>query len=371
MAETDFGLAPNGADADAVEPGSPPMVTFEGVTKIFTTRKAAKPTFKALDNVSYTVPSGAITGIIGRSGAGKSTLIRLVNGLERPSEGKVIVDGTDVSGMDEASLRRVRRSIGMIFQHFNLLSSRTVYDNVAMPLEIAGMSKTDIKARIEPLIEMVGLSDRRSHYPAQLSGGQKQRVGIARALATRPKLLLSDEATSALDPETTHQILELIKTINRDLGLTVLLITHEMEVVKAVTSRVAVMDEGRIVEQGLTFDVFTRPSNETTRTLLAALPGGSLPDWIGRRVYPVAKGNDEALVRLTFFGATADQPLVSRLMQAIDAPVNIIAGTVDEIAGEPYGILVVSYSSAPEIMTRANAFFQETGLMAEVIGYVA
>ena len=347
------------------------MVAFKNVSKTFAGRGKNRPSFKALDDVTYSVPAGAITGIIGRSGAGKSTLVRLVNGLEKPSEGRVIVDGADVSAMDEAALRKVRREIGMVFQHFNLLSSRTVYDNVAMPLEIAGMSKQDIKARIEPLIDLVGLSDRTRHYPAQLSGGQKQRVGIARALATRPKLLLSDEATSALDPETTHQILDLLRTINRDLGLTVLLITHEMEVVKAVTSRVAVMNNGRIVEAGRTFDVFTQPAHDTTRTLLAALPGGSLPDWIGRRVYAVSKGNDNVLVRLIFFGETADQPLVAGLNERLKSPVNIIAGTVDEIAGDPYGSLVVSYSAAADVMATANAFFAETGLKAEVIGYVA
>ncbi len=348
-----------------------PMVSFENVTKSFNSRETGKRAFKALDDVSYSVPRGAITGIIGRSGAGKSTLVRLVNGLEKPSAGRVIVDGTEVSALDEVALRSVRRSIGMIFQHFNLLSSRTVYDNVAMPLEIAGVGKQEIRKRIEPLIDLVGLSERTRHYPAQLSGGQKQRVGIARALASEPKLLLSDEATSALDPETTQQILELLKTINRDLGLTVLLITHEMEVVKAVTSRVAVMDNGRIAESGRTFDVFTAPQHETTRSMLAALPGGSLPDWIGRQVISEPKPGCDALLRLRFFGETADQPLVSRLMAELGSPVNIIAGTVDEIAGEPYGTLYVAYSADPAVMKKAEHFYARTGLNAEVVGYVA
>ncbi|MBB4120670.1 methionine ABC transporter ATP-binding protein [Martelella radicis] len=366
MAEHVSGLA----ERSVAEPGSP-MVSFENVTKTFNSRETGRKAFRALDNISYSVPRGAITGIIGRSGAGKSTLVRLVNGLERPSEGRVIVDGTDVAALDEVALRSVRRSIGMIFQHFNLLSSRTVYDNVAMPLEIAGMAKQDIKKRIEPLIDLVGLSERTRHYPAQLSGGQKQRVGIARALASEPKLLLSDEATSALDPETTQQILGLLKTINRDLGLTVLLITHEMEVVKAVTSRVAVMDKGQIVESGRTFDVFTAPENETTRSMLAALPGGSLPDWIGRQVIADPKPGCNALLRLRFFGETADQPLVSRLMTVLASPVNIIAGTVDEIAGEPYGTLYVAYSADPAVMQKADQFYAQTGLNAEVVGYVA
>ncbi len=366
MAEHVSGLA----DRPVVETGSP-MVSFENVTKSFNSRETGRVAFRALDNVSYSVPRGAITGIIGRSGAGKSTLVRLVNGLERPSEGRVIVDGTDVAALSEVELRSVRRSVGMIFQHFNLLSSRTVYDNVAMPLEIAGMEKQDIKRRIEPLIDLVGLTERARHYPAQLSGGQKQRVGIARALASEPKLLLSDEATSALDPETTQQILALLKTINRDLGLTVLLITHEMEVVKAVTSRVAVMDKGQIVESGRTFDVFTAPQNDITRSMLSALPGGSLPDWIGRQVIAAPQPGARALLRLRFFGETADQPLVSRLMAELDSPVNIIAGTVDEIAGEPYGTLYVAYSAEPAVMQKADQFYARTGLNAEVVGYVA
>ncbi|WP_176084356.1 methionine ABC transporter ATP-binding protein [Martelella sp. HB161492] len=347
------------------------MVRFDAVSKVFAGSSRSKKPFTALDKVSYSVPHGAITGIIGRSGAGKSTLIRLVNGLEKPSEGTVTVDGTVVSALDERALRNVRRSIGMIFQHFNLLSSRTVYDNVAMPLEIAGMSRSAIKARIEPLIDMVGLAEMMRRYPSELSGGQKQRVGIARALATEPSLLLSDEATSALDPETTQQILDLLKRINQELGLTVLLITHEMEVVKAVTSEVAVMDKGRIVESGRTFDVFTRPEHPVTKVLLASLPGADLPNWIGRRVHAQPEAGDNMLVRLTFFGATADQPLVVRLAAEIGAPVNIIAGTVDEIAGDPYGSLVVSYSADRAVVARASAFFSETGLLSEVIGYVA
>ncbi len=198
----------------------------------------------------------------GAQGAGKSTLIRLVNGLETLTSGRVLVDGVDVSRLDEQGLRQLRRSIGMIFQHFNLLASRTAYDNVALPLEIAGVSRQDIKKKVQPLLELVGLGDKANRYPAELSGGQKQRVGIARALATEPKLLLSDEATSALDPETTQSILELLQKINSELNLTVLLITHEMEVVKTIASQVAVIDKGLIVESGRTFDVFTAAKHE-------------------------------------------------------------------------------------------------------------
>lgn len=345
-----------------------PMVAFEGVTKHFGGAQG-QPAFTALAGVDYIVPRGSITGIIGRSGAGKSTLIRLVNGLEIPSSGKVLVDGVDVGALDDAALRALRREIGMIFQHFNLLSSRTVHDNIALPLEIAGLDRKTIDHRVRPLMELVGLSDKADRYPAELSGGQKQRVGIARALATEPKLLLSDEATSALDPETTQSILELLKTINRDLGLTVLLITHEMEVVKTIASQVAVIDRGLIVEHGRTFDVFTAPKHETTQALLSASIGAKLPEWIRSDLKAVPSPGDRALVRLIFFGETAFQPLTARLVAELGADVNILAGAIDDIAGEPFGSLVVSYPADPATLARAQRFYTETGLTTEVIGY--
>lgn len=345
-----------------------PMITFEGVTKRFGEGTEA---FTALDGIDMTVNRGAITGIIGRSGAGKSTLIRLVNGLEKATSGQVVVDGTEVGGLNDAGLRGLRREVGMIFQHFNLLSSRTAFDNVALPLEIAGLDRKAIRAKVGPLLDLVGLGDKAMRYPSELSGGQKQRVGIARALATSPKLLLSDEATSALDPETTQSILALLKQINAELGLTVLLITHEMEVVKTIASHVAVIDKGRIVEQGPTFDVFTAPQHETTRILLSSTLGTSLPEWLrsGLKAEPAA--GDRILVRLTFFGATAFQPLTARLVTEIGGDVNILAGAIEEIAGEPFGTLVVSYPATPEILDRANRFYAETGLSTEVLGYVA
>lgn len=346
------------------------MVAFEGVTKQFGGRDG-QSAFTALDGVDLTVPKGAITGIIGRSGAGKSTLIRLVNGLELPSTGKVLVDDVDVAGLSDAGLRMLRRSVGMIFQHFNLLASRTVYDNIALPLEIAGFDRAAIKARVAPLMDLVGLGDKAGRYPAELSGGQKQRVGIARALATEPKLLLSDEATSALDPETTQSILDLLKTINRDLDLTVLLITHEMEVVKAIASHVAVIDKGRIVENGRTFDVFTQPQHATTQAMLAGLTGSKLPIWITSRLHDSQQGAERVYVRLIFFGETSEQPLVSGLISELGVEVNILAGTIDEIAGEPYGALVVSYPAKADILARAEQFFARTGLKTEVLGYGA
>ena len=346
------------------------MVAFEAVTKRFG-GTGSQPAFTALDGVDLTVPRGGITGIIGRSGAGKSTLIRLVNGLEKATSGRVVVDGVEVGGLGEGGLRDLRRQVGMIFQHFNLLSSRTAFDNVALPLEIAGVDRQAIRERVTPLLDLVGLGDKAGRYPAELSGGQKQRIGIARALATEPKLLLSDEATSALDPETTQSILALLKTINRDLGLTVLLITHEMEVVKTIASQVAVIDRGQIVEHGRTFEVFTTPKHETTRALLSAAVGAKLPEWIGPDLKQEPGPGDRALVRLIFFGETAFQPLTARLVAEIGPDVNILAGAIDEIAGEPYGSLVVSYPADPATLERAARFYAETGLATEVLGYGA
>jgi len=344
------------------------MVTFERVTKRF---GAGEQVFAALDGVDMTVGRGEITGIIGRSGAGKSTLIRLVNGLEKASSGRVVVDGVEVGGLNEAGMRGLRREVGMIFQHFNLLSSRTAFDNVGLPLEIAGLDRAAIRAKVEPLLDLVGLADKAGRYPSELSGGQKQRVGIARALATSPKLLLSDEATSALDPETTQSILALLKRINAELGLTVLLITHEMEVVKTIATRVAVIDRGRIVEQGRTFDIFTAPQHETTRSLLSATVGTGLPEWLRTGLKVERSAGDRVLVRLIFFGATAFQPLTARLVAEIGGDVNILAGAIEEIAGEPFGTLVVAYPATPEILARADRFYAATGLSTEVLGYVA
>jgi D-methionine transport system ATP-binding protein len=357
---------PNATGHEAAQ--TDPMVMFERVTKRFGNDEKS---FAALEGVDLTVGRGEITGIIGRSGAGKSTLVRLVNGLEKASAGRVVVDGTEVGALSETGLRSLRREVGMIFQHFNLLSSRTAYDNVALPLEIAGFDRAAIREKVGPLLELVGLSDRASHYPAELSGGQKQRVGIARALATSPKLLLSDEATSALDPETTQSILALLKRINAELGLTILLITHEMEVVKTIASHVAVIDAGRIVEQGRTFDIFTAPQHETTRILLSATSGTALPEWLRTDLKPEPAPGDRILVRLTFLGATAFQPLTARLVNEVGDNVNILAGAIEDIAGEPFGTLVVAYPATPETIERANRFYAATGLSTEVLGYVA
>lgn len=257
-------------------------ITFDKVGKAFAGSGGQAVT--ALEDVTLRIGPGAICGIIGRSGAGKSTLLRMVNGLERPTSGTVTVAGHDVGRARGSALRAIRREVGMIFQHFNLLASRTVFGNIALPLEIAGMASGSIRARVEDLIARVGLDGLRDRYPAELSGGQKQRVGIARALATQPKVLLSDEATSALDPETTQTVLRLLADINRDLGLTILLITHEMAVVRDIASDMAVIDGGRIVEAGPTYDVFVHPRHATTRSFLSGVTGITLPRFVANRM---------------------------------------------------------------------------------------
>ena len=274
-------------------------------------------------------------GVIGRSGAGKSTLIRLVNGLEKPTTGRVIVDGADIAVLPETALRHARRSIGMIFQHFNLLSSRTAAENIALPLEVAGFDKAAIHGRVEELLALVGLSDKHNRYPAELSGGQKQRVGIARALATKPKVLLSDEATSALDPETTRSILDLLARINAELGLTIVLITHEMAVIRSIAREVAVIEGGRIVEKGNVFDVFTRPQHEVTRSFLADETGRTLPAYIANRLQTEPTGTGKPSSASAFAALTPRTRFwrVSRANCNIEA--NILAGSVDEIAGPP------------------------------------
>jgi len=341
-------------------------ISFEAVGKAF-----AKPgggTVHALEDVSLRVEPGSITGIIGRSGAGKSTLLRMVNGLERPTSGRVLVGAHDVGTARGRALRDIRRDVGMIFQHFNLLASRTVAGNIAMPLEIAGVAKSEITARVAELVERVGLSQQANRYPAELSGGQKQRVGIARALATKPKVLLSDEATSALDPETTQTVLSLLKDINRDLGLTVLLITHEMAVVRDIASHVAVIDGGRIVEHGPTHDVFIAPKHATTRSFLSGVTGVKLPAFVKSRLQDTPSESGEEVIRVTFFGQHATDPMLAKLTGELGIEVNILAGAVEEIGSHPFGNLLVSLPAARG--EEARRYLQDHNLNTEVLGYV-
>jgi len=347
-----------------------PIIAFANVSKVYPARNESAQVV-ALDDIDLQVPEGAIVGVIGKSGAGKSTLIRLINGLERPSHGHVLVNGTDVTALDERGLRRARRSIGMIFQHFNLLSSRTAFENIALPLEIAGFATSEIAGVVEPLLAMVGLSDKRDRYPAELSGGQKQRVGIARALATKPKVLLSDEATSALDPETTDQILSLLKTINAELKLTIVFITHEMSVVKKLADRVAVLESGRIVEQGTTFEVFANPRHATTRRFVGSIAGGHVPEWLLAKLRPQRLAGDSAVLHVGFVARGADQPVLSRLARNLGIDVNILHGQVETIAGHPFGSLFISVLAEPEILRATIAELRAGQNTVEHLGYVS
>lgn len=360
-------LAP-GARPLAAEPD--PLIRFQDVGKTYPGRRGQQAV-TALSGIDLSVPAGAIVGVIGRSGAGKSTLIRLVNGLEKATAGRLLIEGEDVTALNEAGWRRRRRQIGMIFQHFNLLSSRTVFDNVALPLEIAGTPKAAIAAKVEKLLALVGLADKQGRYPAELSGGQKQRVGIARALATDPKVLLCDEATSALDPETTKSILALLKQVNRELGLTILLITHEIPVIKEICDRVAVIEGGRIVEEGETFSVFTAPQHPTTARFVEAVTGVELPAHLQGRIRQQARPGDALVLRVTFTGVNATAPVISRLSSVVGVDVNILAGRIDAIAGRPFGSLLVSVPASEPESGAVLAALKTLDLKAEVIGHVS
>ncbi|GJD47338.1 Methionine import ATP-binding protein MetN [Methylobacterium crusticola] len=360
------------ADLSGALGGGDALVRLEGVAKTYAARRGAAQV-TALDGIDLSLRRGRVLGVIGRSGAGKSTLIRLVNGLERPSRGRVIVGDAEISALSESALRRERRGIGMIFQHFNLLSARTAAGNVALPMEVAGYDRAAIRARVAELLDLVGLGAQANRYPAELSGGQKQRVGIARALATNPKVLLSDEATSALDPETTHQILDLLGRINRELGLTILLITHEMSVIRAIAHEVAVLDGGRIADSGDVFDVFTRPQAPITRTFLDRETGRALPPVLAGRLRPGAgddtgRPGDQAVLRITFRGPHATDPVVAHLARDAGIEAGILSGTVDEIAGRPFGTLVVGVPATAGTVARTEAFLRKRGLDVEVLG---
>ena len=329
---------------------------------------------EALKGIDLNVAPGEVFGVIGRSGAGKSSLVRTINLLNRPVRGSVRVDGRELTALNDADLRAARQGIGMIFQHFNLLSSRTVYDNVALPLELAGLRPAEIKARVEPLLDLVGLASLRDRYPAQISGGQKQRVGIARALANRPKVLLSDEATSALDPETTRSILALLQQINREFGLSVVLITHEMQVIKQLAQQVAVIDHGRIVEQGAVLDVFTRPQHETTRSLLEDIAPQQLPESVLARIRALMQDGqpqESQLLRLAFAGEdSADQPLLSQVIRRFGIDLSIVHGQVDEIQGRPFGSLAVLARGARESLAAAVAHLRGAGVLVQEVAHV-
>ncbi len=322
----------------------------------------------AINGVSLSVARGEILGIIGRSGAGKSTLIRCVNGLEKPDAGSILIEGREITGLGEDALRPLRRRIGMVFQHFNLLSAKTVAENIALPLKIAGKPKAERARRVAELLELVGLSDKAKHYPAQLSGGQKQRVGIARALAAEPAVLLSDEATSALDPETTQSILALLKDINTKLGLTILLITHEMEVIRRIADRVIVLDHGAIAEEGPVWKVFANPLSPVTQSMLQVLTPELPAVWRDQ----LEKSGALAVLKVKLSGAAAKGAFFNDVTVTTGLVPQLIHGGMDTIQGEPVGTLFISLPAEDKAKFDAAITYLNTHADAtEVLGYVS
>ncbi|AEV60293.1 methionine ABC transporter ATP-binding protein [Pseudomonas ogarae] len=342
-------------------------VRFIGLGKTY---NGAQGPVAALQGIDLAIQRGEVFGIIGRSGAGKSSLIRTINRLEQPTSGRVLIDQIDIGEFDEERLVELRRRIGMIFQHFNLMSAKTVWQNVELPLKVAGVPKEQRQRKVRELLELVGLQGKHKAYPAQLSGGQKQRVGIARALVHDPQILLCDEATSALDPETTQSILGLLREINQRLGLTIVLITHEMAVIREVCDRVVVLEQGRIVEQGPVWEVFGNPQHEVSRTLLAPLQH-AIPEELQNRLQVQPASADAATVlRLQFTGIDREEPDLAALFSALGGRVRLLHGGIERIQGHGLGqlLLAVSGSSwgAEELRQRAGNWAQQV----EVLGYV-
>lgn len=324
----------------------------------------------ALKDINLHIARGEIVGVVGKSGAGKSTLIRCVNLLERPTTGTVEVAGQDLMVMSPAELMIARRQLGMIFQHFNLLQSATVYDNIALPLTLARHSRQDIERTILPLLELVELSDKRFNYPGQLSGGQKQRVAIARALANNPKVLLCDEATSSLDPQTTRSILALLDNINRQMGLTILLITHEMDVVKQICDRVAILEKGEIVEQATTTDFFIRPETAYAAALSQSSFHHELPEVIQQQLVSQAVAASSPLLRILFQGDRAQEALISNVVQHFGLEINILQANIELIHKQIWGIMIVEIVNRNDKFSAAIKYLESNGLIVELLGYL-
>ncbi|WOG30434.1 methionine ABC transporter ATP-binding protein [Endozoicomonas sp. 8E] len=343
------------------------MIELKNLTKVF---KAGGKEVRALDGINLSVPEGSIYGVIGSSGAGKSTLIRCVNMLEHPSLGQVIVDGQDLTQLAGKGLRLARHNIGMIFQHFNLLSSRTVYQNIALPLELAGASKQEIEAAVAPLLDLTGLKEKRDSYPSQLSGGQKQRVAIARALASKPRVLLCDEATSALDPQTTRSILALLKDINRELKITVLIITHEMDVVKTICDRVAILSHGQLIEENDVESFFLNPETELAREFVRSAIHEKPAAEVESRFQSQPTEGSRPVVRITFVGQRVVEPLITRAAKQFGTDFVILQADIETVHGKSMGFLMVEIMGE-ESDVEASMKFLKDNVQVEVLGYVS
>ena len=326
------------------------LIRLSGVTKSFPARATSAPPVVAVDDVSLEVSAGEICGIIGYSGAGKSTVLRLVNALEKPTSGAVEIDGRDITRLGERELRTLRGDIGMIFQQFNLFDSRTVAGNVAYPLEVAGRPRRQVDARVAELLHFVGLADKAKSYPEQLSGGQKQRVGIARALATNPRILLADEATSALDPDTTHEVLALLKRINKEFGITILVITHEMDVIRTIADHVVVMEAGRIIERGSVFDVLSSPREPATRKFVASIID-DVPR--GDQLRILRERHPGRIVTFTLRDGDVAQADVFETLTAHGIRFELIHGGINDFGGRVFGHLTLSLTGESDAVARA------------------
>lgn len=327
------------------------MIEFHQVSKVF---ESGGNKVEALKDVSLTVEKGDIFGVIGFSGAGKSTLIRTVNLLEYPTSGDVIVGGENLAKLQPHDIRKAKKDIGMIFQHFNLINSKNVFHNVAMPLLLSGYNKKSIEDRVYEVLRFVGLEEKAKSYPDQLSGGQKQRVGIARALATNPSILLCDEPTSALDPDTTKSILDLLKRVNEEYKITILLITHEMEVIKQICNRVAVMEAGQVIESGDVYQIFAHPKTATTRKFIKSVVRDEVPDSVYRQLR--GSNNFGRIFKINFFGANSGQPIISKTAKLYKVEINILFGNITELQGIPFGNLIVELIGEDYEMKRAIEF---------------
>ena len=342
-----------------------PIIELNDIYKTFTD---GKKSFNAVEAASVSIEKGEIFGIIGFSGAGKSTLVRTINLLGRPTSGSVTVRGKDFLSLSPKELREERKTIGMIFQHFNLMKSRTVFSNVAFPLKRSGLSKDEIAKKVRDLLALVEIEDKENVYPSQLSGGQKQRVAIARALANNPDILLCDEATSALDPTTTRSILALLKKLNKELGLTIVIITHQMEVIKEICSKVAVMENGKIVEQGEVFDIFASPKDEVTKRFIRSTSSLTKIEQLITEDSPVVKlAPDEILARFTFKEKNVSEPIISAMSRLYEITINIIFADVEIVQDAPIGGTVAIVSGKEDVVKRALAHIEQQGVGVEVL----
>ena len=330
------------------------IIQLKNISKTFVTDKGE---FKALENINLDISRGSIYGIIGMSGAGKSTLVRCINYLEVPTEGAVVIDGKELGSLTEKGLREERKSIGMIFQHFNLLQQKNVIDNVSFPLRINGVNKKDAHKRAAELLEIVGLADKANSYPVQLSGGQQQRVAIARALAGNPKILLCDEATSALDPQTTKSILELLKNINEKYGITIVIITHQMAVVREICSHVAVISKGHIVENGEVSEVFSRPKTKEARELIMLESGDNT--WYNE------SSEDDNCVRIVFTENSAYEPVISNMIKKFNCDVSIYQADTKKINGKTTGEMIIGLPKDEELSRQLKSYLTEKGIIVE------